>query len=47
MKRKGLSLIELLVVVVICAILAAILFPTFKAARARARQIDAVVNTIH
>lgn len=47
MKRNGLTLIELLVVAAIIAILAALLFPTFKAARARARQMNAVVHTIH
>jgi prepilin-type N-terminal cleavage/methylation domain-containing protein len=35
MKRKGFTLIELLVVIAIIAILAAILFPVFAAARAR------------
>ena len=38
MKRRGFTLIELLVVIAIIAILAAILFPVFAQARAKARQ---------
>src|SRR5207247_9754758 len=37
-KRAGFTLIELLVVIAIIAILAAILFPVFAAAREKARQ---------
>jgi prepilin-type N-terminal cleavage/methylation domain-containing protein/prepilin-type processing-associated H-X9-DG protein len=37
-KRRGFTLIELLVVIAIIAILAAILFPVFAQARAKARQ---------
>src|SRR5512137_573062 len=37
-RKKGFTLIELLVVIAIIAILAAILFPVFAVARARARQ---------
>ena len=36
--KKGFTLIELLVVIAIIAILAAILFPVFAQARAKARQ---------
>jgi len=38
MQKKGFTLIELLVVIAIIAILAAILFPVFAAAREKARQ---------
>jgi prepilin-type N-terminal cleavage/methylation domain-containing protein/prepilin-type processing-associated H-X9-DG protein len=41
-QRKGFTLIELLVVIAIIAILAAILFPVFAQARARARAISCV-----
>jgi prepilin-type N-terminal cleavage/methylation domain-containing protein/prepilin-type processing-associated H-X9-DG protein len=41
-RRKGFTLIELLVVIAIIAILAAILFPVFAQARARARAITCV-----
>jgi prepilin-type N-terminal cleavage/methylation domain-containing protein/prepilin-type processing-associated H-X9-DG protein len=42
--RKGFTLIELLVVIAIIAILAAILFPVFAQARAKARAISCVSN---
>ncbi|BDI28500.1 hypothetical protein CCAX7_005510 [Capsulimonas corticalis] len=41
---KGFTLIELLVVIAIIAILAAILFPVFAKARAKARQIACISN---
>jgi len=44
MKQRGFTLIELLVVIAIIAILAAILFPVFAQARARARAISCVSN---
>ena len=43
-RNKGFTLIELLVVIAIIAILAAILFPVFAQARARARAISSVSN---
>lgn len=43
-KRKGFTLIELLVVIAIIAILAAILFPVFISARAKARQAACLSN---
>ena len=43
-KRSGFTLIELLVVIAIIAILAAILFPVFAQARAKARQTTCVSN---
>jgi len=43
-RSKGFTLIELLVVIAIIAILAAILFPVFAQARARARAISCVSN---
>jgi prepilin-type N-terminal cleavage/methylation domain-containing protein/prepilin-type processing-associated H-X9-DG protein len=43
-KNKGFTLIELLVVIAIIAILAAILFPVFASARAKARQITCISN---
>ena len=43
-KRKGFTLIELLVVIAIIAILAAILFPVFARARAKARQTTCLSN---
>ena len=42
--RKGFTLIELLVVIAIIAILAAILFPVFARARAKARQASCASN---
>lgn len=44
MKTKGFTLIELLVVIAIIAILAAILFPVFAQARAKARQATCLSN---
>ncbi|HCU34887.1 MAG TPA: hypothetical protein DGT21_05350 [Armatimonadetes bacterium] len=44
MRRKGFTLIELLVVIAIIAILAAILFPVFARARAKARQASCLSN---
>jgi prepilin-type N-terminal cleavage/methylation domain-containing protein/prepilin-type processing-associated H-X9-DG protein len=44
MKRKGFTLIELLVVIAIIAILAAILFPVFARARAKAMQAACLSN---
>jgi prepilin-type N-terminal cleavage/methylation domain-containing protein/prepilin-type processing-associated H-X9-DG protein len=43
-KRRGFTLIELLVVIAIIAILAAILFPVFAKARAKARQTQCLSN---
>jgi prepilin-type N-terminal cleavage/methylation domain-containing protein/prepilin-type processing-associated H-X9-DG protein len=43
-KRRGFTLIELLVVIAIIAILAAILFPVFAQARAKARQSACLSN---
>lgn len=43
--RRGFTLIELLVVIAIIAILAAILFPVFAQARAKARAISCLSNT--
>ncbi|MBC7288514.1 MAG: DUF1559 domain-containing protein [Armatimonadetes bacterium] len=43
-RRKGFTLIELLVVIAIIAILAAILFPVFARARAKARQASCQSN---
>jgi prepilin-type N-terminal cleavage/methylation domain-containing protein/prepilin-type processing-associated H-X9-DG protein len=43
-RTKGFTLIELLVVIAIIAILAAILFPVFARARAKARQTSCVSN---
>src|ERR1700742_5130218 len=43
-RRRGFTLIELLVVIAIIAILAAILFPVFAQARAKARQISCISN---
>ena len=43
-KRRGFTLIELLVVIAIIAILAAILFPVFAQARAKARQTSSLAN---
>ena len=44
MKRQGFTLIELLVVIAIIAILAAILFPVFARAKAKARQTTCLSN---
>src|SRR2546421_12824964 len=43
-KRSGFTLIELLVVIAIIAILAAILFPVFAQARAKARGVSCLSN---
>jgi prepilin-type N-terminal cleavage/methylation domain-containing protein len=43
--RRGFTLIELLVVIAIIAILAAILFPVFAQARAKARQTQCLSNS--
>ena len=43
-RKSGFTLIELLVVIAIIAILAAILFPVFAQARAKARQISCLSN---
>ena len=43
-ERHGFTLIELLVVIAIIAILAAILFPVFAKARAKARQTACMSN---
>ena len=43
-RRSGFTLIELLVVIAIIAILAAILFPVFARARAKARQTACMAN---
>ena len=45
MRRHAFTLIELLVVIAIIAILAAILFPVFAQARARARAAHCLSNT--
>ncbi len=42
--RKGFTLIELLVVIAIIAILAAILFPVFARAKAKAQQTSCLSN---
>lgn len=44
-QHRGFTLIELLVVIAIIAILAAILFPVFAQARAKARQIACLSNS--
>ena len=44
-RSQGFTLIELLVVIAIIAILAAILFPVFAQARAKARQTSCLSNT--
>src|ERR1043165_5533249 len=45
LRSRGFTLIELLVVIAIIAILAAILFPVFAQARAKARQASCLSNT--
>src|SRR5215470_7671543 len=45
MRKSGFTLIELLVVIAIIAILAAILFPVFAQARAKARTTMCLSNT--
>ena len=45
MQRKGFTLIELLVVIAIIAILAAILFPVFMSAKAKAQATACLSNT--
>jgi prepilin-type N-terminal cleavage/methylation domain-containing protein/prepilin-type processing-associated H-X9-DG protein len=45
MRKRGFTLIELLVVIAIIAILAAILFPVFAQARAKARSAACLSNT--
>ena len=42
--RRGFTLIELLVVIAIIAVLAAMLFPVFARARAKARQAQCLSN---
>jgi prepilin-type N-terminal cleavage/methylation domain-containing protein len=44
MNRRGFTLIELLVVIAIIAVLAAMLFPVFARARAKARQASCISN---
>jgi prepilin-type N-terminal cleavage/methylation domain-containing protein len=44
MHKRGFTLIELLVVIAIIAILAAVLFPVFAQARAKARQTSCLSN---
>jgi prepilin-type N-terminal cleavage/methylation domain-containing protein len=44
MRQRAFTLIELLVVIAIIAILAAILFPVFAQARAKARQTACLSN---
>src|SRR4028118_666440 len=44
LRKRAFTLIELLVVIAIIAILAAILFPVFAQARAKARQISCLSN---
>ncbi|MCS7301541.1 MAG: type II secretion system GspH family protein, partial [Fimbriimonadales bacterium] len=44
MKRSGFTLVELLVVIAIIAVLAALIFPVFAKARAKARQNTCISN---
>jgi len=44
MKRRGFTLIEILLVIAIIAVLAAILFPVFASVREKGRQISCVSN---
>lgn len=44
MKRSGFTLVELLVVIAIIAVLAALIFPVFAQARAKARQNTCISN---
>lgn len=44
MRKRGFTLIELLVVIAIIAILAAILFPVFMAAKEKAKQTECLTN---
>jgi len=44
MRKRGFTLVELLVVIAIIALLAALLFPVFSSARAKARQNTCISN---
>lgn len=44
MRRLGFTLVELLVVIAIIAVLAALIFPVFASARAKARQTNCISN---
>ncbi|HJN16125.1 MAG TPA: prepilin-type N-terminal cleavage/methylation domain-containing protein [Armatimonadota bacterium] len=43
-QKRGFTLLELLIVIAIIAVLAAIMYPVFAAARAKARQVQCVSN---